>query len=70
MHITQDERQIMTHIERVSLQPVHFRSKTNLKILASLEEKGLITFDPFEPMAALTEIGKEIIHGMNSEGYP
>src|SRR5690348_7626739 len=61
MKITKDERDLMGHIERVALKPIHFRSKMNLRVLSNLQKKGLITFDPFEPCASLTDLGRAVL---------
>ncbi len=59
MSVTKQDIDDLQHLSK--LAPMSMRSHTVLRRLSSLEERGLITFDPFAGEAALTEDGRQAL---------
>lgn len=55
--LTKKEREVLADLESKALNSV--RHRTTLNVLCSLQEKGLIEFDPFAGTAKLTPSGEQ-----------
>lgn len=56
------ERNALTNLDYVAKQSM--RSKAALKLLNKLQERGLITFDPFALDTAVTDAGRAALNSV------